>query len=77
MIVGLGSYGIVARAIVQELLGNDSSLLKSYHVRFVGHVFPGENYEILVWRDGNNKMIFQANVVERGTKAIIGTCEIR
>ena len=39
--IGLASYGNIARVIVQELLGNESSKLKAYHARFVGHIFPG------------------------------------
>ena len=41
IIHGLASLGIVARTIVQQLFSNDPNQLKLYHVRFVGHVFPG------------------------------------
>eukprot|EP00919_Chromeraceae_sp_WS-2016_P071217 GHVR01168686.1.p1 GENE.GHVR01168686.1~~GHVR01168686.1.p1 ORF type:complete len:117 (+),score=7.54 GHVR01168686.1:59-409(+) len=43
---GLGSYGIVARAITQQFLDNDPEKITSYHARFLGHVFPGESLKI-------------------------------
>ncbi len=39
--IGLCSYGIIARIVVQGLLKNNSSLIKSYHTKFVGHIYPG------------------------------------
>jgi hypothetical protein len=38
---GLASYGIVARGIVEKVFGGNSNILKVYHTRFLGHVFPG------------------------------------
>ena len=72
----MASYGITARAIAQQLLNNDPNKIKSYNARFVGHVFPGESYEIAVWRN-DNKLVFLVSVVERKTKALIGEIELK
>jgi acyl dehydratase len=50
----LATYGTVARAFVQEVLQNDSSKLKKYHARFIGHVYPGETIILKFWRDSVN-----------------------
>jgi len=75
IIHGLASYGIVCRSIVQNLLGNDPSRIKSYETRFTGHVFPGESFEIKIWKEGN-KIQFEAGVVERKTKALMGVLTV-
>jgi acyl dehydratase len=72
----LASYGTVARSIVQNLLNNDGEKLQSIEVRFTGHVFPGENLEIKVWKE-QNKLFFEAEVVERKTKALVGVITVR
>lgn len=38
---GLCTYGVVARAIIQNLLDDDCDRFKALHVRFASHVFPG------------------------------------
>jgi ABC-type lipoprotein release transport system permease subunit len=45
-------------------------------VRFTGHVFPGESLEISVWKE-QNKLFFEAKVIERKTKAIVGVITLR
>jgi 3-hydroxyacyl-CoA dehydrogenase/3a,7a,12a-trihydroxy-5b-cholest-24-enoyl-CoA hydratase len=72
IIHGLATYGTIGRVISQELFDNDDTLLKEIQVRFVGHVFPGENIDILVWKAANNMLIYEASVQGRGTKAAIG-----
>ena len=67
----MASYGIVAKAIVQKLLKNDANLLKVYHTRFVGHVYPGESYKIQVWKE-NDYLWFSAVVVERNKECLFG-----
>ena len=66
----------MARTVVQELLDNDQTRLKSFNARFIGHVFPGESMDIAIWQN-ENKMIFLASVVERKTKALIGEIELK
>jgi acyl dehydratase len=72
----LATYGTVARSIVQNLLGNDAEKVQSIEVRFTGHVFPGESLEINVWKE-QNKLFFEASVVERKTKALVGVVTVR
>jgi len=50
--------------------------MQSIEARFTGHVFPGENLEISVWKE-QNKLLFEATVVERKTKAIVGVITVR
>lgn len=75
-ISGLASYGTVARVIVQSLLKNDPTKLKSYFARFIGHVFPGESLIVSVW-NMEGSYLFLAEVEERKTKAIIGVLEVK
>ena len=60
---------------MQELLNNQPEKVKAFQARFVGHVFPGENYTINVWKEGKS-FIFEAVVVERGTKCLVGSIEL-
>jgi acyl dehydratase len=50
---GLASYGIVARAVVDELLDGDAARLTSLDVRFAGTVVPGQTISTAVWREGD------------------------
>jgi|688.fasta_scaffold302084_2 hypothetical protein len=72
----MATYGTVARSIIQNVLGNDGEKMQSIEARFTGHVFPGENLEISVWKE-QNKLLFEATVVERKTKAIVGVITVR
>lgn len=38
----------------------------------MGHVYPGEIVDISVWRHGENIYVFEAEVRNRKTKAVIG-----
>lgn len=51
IILGLATKGIITRVLVEALLDNDDTKLKSIHCRFAGHVFPGESFEISVWKE--------------------------
>jgi len=66
----------VAKSLIQNLLKNNSTLLQSYQVKFVGHVFPGEKLNIKVWAEGN-KRYFEVEVAERQKKAIVGLLIVR
>lgn len=69
-IIGLCSYAIVLRCIVQNIIG-DVDRIQTYHVRFVGHVFPGEHYLIEVWNEPTHMWI-RATVVERNKECLVG-----
>lgn len=72
----MASYGVVARTLVQALLNNDPHAMKSFEGKLIGHVFPGESFEISVWKEGS-KIHFLASVVERKTKALIGVLTVK
>jgi acyl dehydratase len=47
---GLCSFGMVAKALVDDLLDGDVARLAAFEVRFAGVVFPGETLRTSVWR---------------------------
>jgi acyl dehydratase len=61
---GLASYGIVCKAVVDEVLGGDAGLVRDYAVRFAGVLMPGESIRARVWRDGD-RLTLQASCPER------------
>jgi hypothetical protein len=42
----------------------------------VGHVYPGESFNINIWKDGS-KLLFEVEVVERKKKALVGVLTVR
>lgn len=67
---GLATYGVVGRALVAALCGNDSARLKRFDVRFSSVVYPGETITTEIWRDGDGKASFRALVADRETVVI-------
>ncbi len=66
---GLCSYGIVCKAIVDEVLGGDVAKLARYSARFAGVAFPGETYVVSYWKEGDS-ILFEAKSKERDAKII-------
>ena len=66
---GLCSYGIVCKAVVDELLGGDVAQVAGYRARFAGVVFPGETIVVQMWREGGAVLV-RAATRERGTPVI-------
>ena len=66
---GLCSYGIVCKAIVDEVLGGDVAKVARYSARFAGVAFPGETYVVSYWREGDT-ILFEAKSKERDAKII-------
>lgn len=66
---GLCSYGIVCKAVVDNMLGGDTGKVTRYQARFAGVVFPGETIVTAMWKDGNTILI-DAKVKERGLNVI-------
>jgi acyl dehydratase len=62
---GLGTYGVVARAIVQGALDNEPSRLRQFDVRFSSPVYPGETIVVEIWKEGAGQLSFRARVKER------------
>jgi len=61
---GLASYGLVAKAIVDELLDGRVEGLRAYDVRFAGTLRPGETIRAELWRTGD-ELVLAASVPER------------
>ena len=66
---GLCSYGIVCKAVVDEMLGGAVDKVARYQARFAGVVFPGETIVTSMWKEGD-KIIIAAKTKERGTPVI-------
>jgi acyl dehydratase len=66
---GLCSYGIVCKAVVDNVLGGDPTRVKRYQARFAGVVFPGETIVTSIWNEGD-RLILRANTKERSSPVI-------
>ena len=64
IIHGLCSYGVVCKAVVDEVLGGDTDRVARYQARFRGVGYPGETYLTSYWKEGN-KILIQAKSKER------------
>ena len=69
IIHGLCSYGVVCKAVVDEVLGGDVTKVARYQVRFAGVGFPGETYRISYWKEGDQILVAAASK-ERGVPII-------
>ncbi len=61
---GLASYGIVCKAVADELLDGDATRVRGYAVRFAGVLLPGETIRTRIWREDPG-LILRADCVER------------
>ena len=61
---GLGTYGMVGRAILKSWCDYDPSRLKNFDARFSAPVLPGDEITLATWRDGE-VISFEARVAER------------
>lgn len=61
---GLGTYGIVCKAVVDALLDGDVSKVRGFETRFAGVVFPGESLSTSVWRE-EGRLVLRTTVDER------------
>ncbi len=69
---GLCTYGLVCKAVVDELLDGDVAQVGAYGVRFAGVVFPGETLRTSVWRE-EGRFLIATTVDERdGAPALAG-----
>jgi acyl dehydratase len=63
---GLCAYGVVGRALLRLLCGDDPARLRRLDVRFSSPLYPGETIRTEVWREGDGRAVFRALSVERG-----------
>ena len=69
IILGLCSYGIVCKAVVDGALDGEVSQVGRYQARFHGVAYPGETYLTSYCREGNTILI-EAKSKESGTVII-------
>ncbi|MGH3356103.1 MAG: MaoC/PaaZ C-terminal domain-containing protein, partial [Nocardioidaceae bacterium] len=68
---GLCSYGIVCKALVDELLGGDVGRVSGFSTRFAGVVFPGETLRTRAWRRESD-WVATTTAVERDDAPVLG-----
>jgi acyl dehydratase len=66
---GLCSFGIVCKAVVDNVLDGDVTKVARYQVRFAGVVYPGETIQTNVWKEGD-QLLIRALVKEREAPAL-------
>lgn len=75
---GLCTYGIVCKAVVDELLDGDTAAVARYRTRFAGVVYPGETLRVEAWSHGD-QILLRAFAEERDelilTNALV-TCTL-
>ena len=57
IIHGLCSYGVVCKAVVDQMFGGDTTAVARYQARFAGVGFPGETYVISMWDEGDRVLV--------------------
>ena len=75
IIHGLCSYGIVCKAVVDGVLGGDTTKVARYQARFRGVAYPGETYRTLYWREGD-QLIIEARIKERDDAVVISNAVV-
>ena len=56
---GLCGYGMVGRALIKTLCGDDPARLRRLDVRFTSPVFPGEPLHVEIWKIGAGDASFR------------------
>ena len=69
---GLCTYGIVAKAVVDELLDGDVTRVANYSTRFSKPVFPGDDISVSMWRE-DGLIAVSAGVPERDATVLTNT----
>ena len=69
IIHGLCSFGIVCKAVVDNVLDGDTSRVGRYQARFRGVGFPGETYLTSYWKEGN-QIVIESRSKERDEMVI-------
>jgi len=70
---GLCTFGMTCRAILQHVVGYDSSRIFSHGARFTAPLFPGETLRVDLWVD-DDIVDFKATAVERDVAVIRNGC---
>lgn len=62
---GLGTFGVVGRALIRLLCNEEPSALRRIELRFSAPVYPGETIRTQVWDEGGGQWSFRALSVDR------------
>ena len=62
---GLAAYGMVGRALIKVLCGDDPARLRRLDVRFTSPVYPGEPLHVEIWKMGAGDAAFRLVATER------------
>lgn len=62
---GLATYGVVGRALLRVLCSDAPERLRRMDARFSSPVYPGESFEIDIWREAIGRAAFRVKVAER------------
>lgn len=68
---GLGSYGLVLRALVDSIYDGGVAEISQYGVSFAGILFPGESLRVRAWRTEDG-VVATADAVERDNAPVLG-----
>jgi acyl dehydratase len=68
---GLCSYGIACKAVVDSLLGGDTTRLGSFTARFSGVAYPGETLQVRIWAEADG-VALQMSAAERAAPVLAG-----
>lgn len=71
---GLCSYGIVCKAVVDNMLDGDVARVARYQARFAGVLFPGETIVTSMWQQ-DDRILVNAKSKERDS-AVISNCAV-
>ena len=67
---GLSSLGVVGLAFAGGAVEPSSRRIRRLDARFANPVYPGETFDVSIWRDAAGNATFEARVVERDTVVI-------
>jgi acyl dehydratase len=62
---GLCTFGVVCRALLDMVCGNDPAKLRKMQVRFSSPVYPGETIVTELWKEAGGVVSFRARVAQR------------
>jgi acyl dehydratase len=66
---GLCAYGMVGRALIKVLCGDEPTRLRRLDVRFTSPVYPGEPLHVDIWKLGEGEAAFR--LVATGRKVVV------
>ena len=62
---GLAAYGMVGRALIKLLCGDDPARLRRLDLRFTSPVFPGEPLQVEIWKVATGDAAFRLVATDR------------